>query len=191
MWVTQKEIFSNQSKYEAILSIVFNLFYPPPPDKCFFGKFVAATTTTSREKCVWRCFHLVANKGLIWIITTVSKIKPFAGDIFLHGKLVKCTGFIVWNKFWTNRKWIWKSQLFDRLLEHNKFFYNRLWIIRCFKTHCQLSKFTIQVMPFKTKLTSLVNTRRLIDSASLKYHQNNGRSAGGHNWPKTFLGRCT
>ena len=104
MWVTQTEIFSNQSKYEAILSIVFNL----PPDfflkmwydsieKCFFGKFVAATATTSREKCVWRCFHLVANKGLIWIITTVSKIKPFAGDIFLHGKLVKCTGFIVWN----------------------------------------------------------------------------------------------
>ena len=36
--------------------------------------------------------------------------------------------------------------------------------------------------------TLLVNTRQLTDSASLKYHQNNGRNAGGHNWYKNYLG---
>ena len=41
-------------------------------------------------------------------------------------------------------------------------------MIRCFHIDCQLSKFTILDMPFKTELTSLVNTRGLTDSALLK-----------------------
>ena len=51
-------------------------------------------------------------------------------------------------------------------------------------------KFIIRDMLFPTKLTSLINTRGLIDSASLENHHNNGRDSGSHQWPKTFLGRC-
>ena len=50
-------------------------------------------------------------------------------------------------------------------------------------------KFIIQDMLFPTKLTSLINTRGLIGSASLENHHNNRRNSGGQKWPKTFLGR--
>ena len=49
-------------------------------------------------------------------------------------------------------------------------------------------KFIIRDMLFPTKLTSLINTLGLIDSASLENHQNNRRNSGTHKWPKTFLG---
>ena len=48
-------------------------------------------------------------------------------------------------------------------------------------------KFIIRDMIFPTKLTSLINTWGLIDSASLENHHNNRRNSGGHKWPKTFL----
>ena len=78
---------------------------------------------------------------------------------------------------------------FDRLLPHNNIFNKRIWIIRCFQTHCKLfTTFTLRDMSFKTKLTLLVNNRGLTDRASLKNHQNNDRNTGGLNWPKTFWG---
>ena len=45
-------------------------------------------------------------------------------------------------------------------------------------------------MLFPTKLTSLINTRGLIDSASLENHHNKSHNSGSHKWPKTFWGRC-
>ena len=41
-------------------------------------------------------------------------------------------------------------------------------------------------MLFPTRLTSLLNTRGLIDSASLEYHHNNRRNSDSHKCPKTF-----
>ena len=55
-----------------------------------------------------------------------------------------------------------------------------------FDTHCQLSKFTMQNMPSKTKLTSLINTQGLTDGSILNNGRNNGRNSGGRNWLKTF-----
>ena len=47
-------------------------------------------------------------------------------------------------------------------------------------------------MLFPTKFTSLINTRGLIDSASLENHHNNRPNrSGNHKWPETFLERCT
>ena len=60
------------------------------------------------------------------------------------------------------------TNFLTRVLQHNKLCDKRISIIGYFQTHCQLSKFTIRDMPFKTKLTSLVNTRGLTESASLK-----------------------
>ena len=51
-------------------------------------------------------------------------------------------------------------------------------------------KFIKWDMLFPAKLTSLINTRGLIDSASLENHHNNRRNSGSHKWPKTFLGWC-
>ena len=61
-----------------------------------------------------------------------------------------------------------KHKVFDRVFQHNRFLNKRIWIHRYFQTHCQLSKFPIRDMPFKTKFTALVNARGLTDSASLK-----------------------
>ena len=47
-------------------------------------------------------------------------------------------------------------------------------------------KFIIRDMLFPTKLISLINTRGLIDSASLENHHNNRRSSGSHTWSKSF-----
>ena len=46
----------------------------------------------------------------------------------------------------------------------------------------------IRDMLFPTKFTSLINTRGLIDSASLENHHNNRPNIGSQEWPKTFLG---
>ena len=43
-------------------------------------------------------------------------------------------------------------------------------------------------MLFSTKLTLLINTLGLIDSALLENHHNKRRDNGSHKWPKTFLG---
>ena len=102
---------------------------------------------------------------------------------------VTCTGFIVWTIFWANGGEIEKHKFSTRVLLHNKFFNKRISIIRCFKTHCQLSKFTIQDMPFKTKLTSLVNTRGLTESESLKIIKILAVTLGGITDLKIF-GRC-
>ena len=43
-------------------------------------------------------------------------------------------------------------------------------------------------LPNKTYLIdSLINTRGLIDSASLENHHNNRCYSGSHKWPKTFF----
>ena len=47
-------------------------------------------------------------------------------------------------------------------------------------------KFIIRDMLFPTKLTSLINTLGLIDSASIEIHHNKRRNTGSHKWPKTF-----
>ena len=47
---------------------------------------------------------------------------------------------------------------------------------------------TGHVLP--TKLTSLINTRGLIDNASLENHHNKSHNSGSHKWPKTFFRRC-
>ena len=46
-------------------------------------------------------------------------------------------------------------------------------------------------MLFPTKFTSPINTRGLVDCASLENHHNNRRNSGGHKWSKTYFGRCT
>ena len=48
----------------------------------------------------------------------------------------------------------------------------------------------IRDMLFPTKLTSMIYTPGLIDSASPENDHNNRRNSGSHEWPKTFLGRC-
>ena len=45
-------------------------------------------------------------------------------------------------------------------------------------------------MLFPKKLTSLIDTLGLIDSASLENHHIKRRNSGSHKWPKTFFGRC-
>ena len=52
-------------------------------------------------------------------------------------------------------------------------------------------KFIIRDMLFSSKLIPLINTRGLIDSASLKNHHNNRHNSGSHKWPKTCFGWCT
>ena len=59
-----------------------------------------------------------------------------------------------------------------------------------FVTSLVRCKFIIRDMLFPTKLTPMLNTRRLIDSASLENQYNNRRYSGSHNGPKTFLGLC-
>ena len=64
---------------------------------------------------------------------------------------------------------------FDTVLQHKISLSKRIWIMICIQTHCQLLKFTVRDSPFNTKFTSLVNTRGLTNSASLKNRQNKGR----------------
>ena len=77
------------------------------------------------------------------------------------------------------------------LLRCNQLLLEWVQITKYFQTHCTLLKFIIRDMLFPTKLTSLINTLGLIDSASLENHHNNRRDSGSHKWPKTFFGRCS
>ena len=134
-------------------------------------------TITNRQKCAWTYFHIVANKGLIWIITA-SRINLFAAAIFLHIKLcnmhrVYCLNYIL-NE--------WEVKFKNTYFFMNAFLNKRIWIIRYFQTRCQLSKFTIRDKPFKTIFTWLFNMQGLNDSASLKHHQNNDYNTRGHNF---------
>ena len=120
-------------------------------------------------KIYMNIFHLVANKGLIWTEIITSRINLFAWAIFLYGKCcnmyrIYCLNYIL-NEWEVKLK---NTKLFDRVFQHSIFLNKRIWIIRYFQTHCQLSKFPIRDMPFKTKFTALVNARGLADSASLK-----------------------
>ena len=72
------------------------------------------------------------------------------------------------------------------LLPYNQLFLQWVQIMTYFKTHCKSLKFMIRDMFFPTKLTPLINTRGLIDSASLKNHHNNRHNSGSHKWPNTF-----
>ena len=70
------------------------------------------------------------------------------------------------------------QSMISRVSTNNQKFLNPLQIIEIHDTD----------MLFPTKLTPLINTRGLIDSASLKNHHNNKHDSGSHKWPKTFLG---
>ena len=54
------------------------------------------------------------------------------------------------------------------MLQLNRFLTERRRVIQHSQWYCQLSDFLIGVVPFKTKIILLVNTRGLIDSAQLK-----------------------
>ena len=121
---------------------------------------------------------------------TTSRIKLMAQVIFLHTKLCKtyrvyCLNYIL-NESQVNMKDI---NFVTSLLRCDQLFLEWAQIIKYFYTHCKLLKIMIRDMLFPTKLTSLINTQGLIDSASLKKnHHNNRRNSGSHTWPKTFLG---
>ena len=122
---------------------------------------LVANTTASSQKCAWPYFHVVANKRLNYTVITASRINLFAAAIFLHGKL--CSMYMVYFERIGNGI---EKHTFNTALQHNKFFDKRMWIIRCFHTHYQLSKFTLRGMPFKQDLPHY--TRGLTDCASLK-----------------------
>ena len=67
----------------------------------------------------------------------------------------------------------------NSFLQCSQMFHRGIWMIKYVQTYCQLSKLMARDMPVKTKLTSLVNMRGLIDSASLENHHNNSRNSGG------------
>ena len=122
---------------------------------------------------------------------TTSRIYLMAQAILLHTKLCKmhkvyCLNYIL-KESQVN---IENTNSVTSLLRCNQLFRGWVQIIKDFWTHCKLLKFIIWDMLFPTKLTSLINTRGLIDSASLENHHNNRRNSGSHKWPKTFFGRC-
>ena len=45
---------------------------------------------------------------------------------------------------------------------------------------------SLRYIPFPTKITSLINTRGLVDSDSPENHHNNRRNSESQRWPKTF-----
>ena len=137
--------------------------------KLLFWRIFGGKYCQNLSKMCMNIFHLVANKGLIWTVLTTSRINLFAWAIFLYGKCcnmyrIYCLNYIL-NEWEVKLK---NTKFFDRVFQHNIFLNKRIWIIRYFLTHCQLSKFPIRDMPFKTKFTALVNARGLTDSASLK-----------------------
>ena len=86
---------------------------------------------------------------------TTSRINLISQAILLHTKLcimyrVYCLSYIS-NESQVNMK---NTNFVTSLLRYN--------------THCKLLKFIIRDMLFPTKLTSMIDTRRLIDSASLE-----------------------
>ena len=122
-------------------------------------------------------FHLVANKELTWSCNSYSQDKPICMRyLSVWQTLQHVQGLL--SELYIERmvSEIEKHIFFNRVLQHNIFLNKRIWIIRCFQTHWQLSKFTIRDMPLKTKFTALVNARGLTDLIVLrkKNHQNNG-----------------
>ena len=137
-------------------------------------------------------FHPEADKGLIYTMMTTSRINLMVQTTLLHTKLCKmyrvyCLNYIMKESL-VNMK---NTNFGNRLLRCNQLFIEWVQIIKYFQTHCKLLKIIIWNMLFPTKLTPLINTRGLIDSASLKNHHNNRLDSGSHKWPKTFFGRCT
>ena len=112
-----------------------------------------------------------------------------AQAILLHTKLCKmyrvyCLNYIL-NESQVNIESIisvtsllWCNQLFFRVSTTNQIFLNPPQTIEIHNTG----------MLFPTKLTSLINTLWLIDSASPETHHNNRRNSGRHKWLKTILG---
>ena len=125
---------------------------------------LAANTTTSCQKCASPHFHLQANKGLIQKMITASRMNLFAGAIPRYGKL--CYIYKIWwlNNILKELQMKLENTIFVNRVPQ-KIFNKRIWIIWCFHIHYLLSKFAIRDMAFKTKLTSLVDTRGLTDSA--------------------------
>ena len=145
-------------------------------EKCFCGAILATNDTASRLKCTWPYFHLVSNKVLIETIIT-------AGDIFRY--------LSAWKTLW-NIQYLLSELYFEQIVIYieNHIFIQYSNIIHSltseYKSHCQLSKFTIRDMSFKTKVNSLVNKWELADGAWLNNQRNDGRNTGGHKWPETF-----
>ena len=138
-------------------------------EKCFFWRIFGGKYCQNLPKICMNIFRLVANKGLIWTVITTYRISLFAWAIFLYGKCCNmyrtyCLNYIL-NEWEVKLK---NTKFFDSVFQHNIFLNKRIWIIRYFQTHCQLSKFPIRDMPFKTKFAKLVNARGLTESASLK-----------------------
>ena len=130
----------------------------------------------------------MANKGLIQTIMNISRIYLMAQAVSLHTELCKmysvyCLNYIL-NESQVNME---NTNSVTSLLRCNQLFLEWVQIIKYFYTHCKLLKFIIRDMLFLTKLTSLINTLRLLDSASLENHHNNRRNSGSYKWPKTFF----
>ena len=98
-----------------------------------------------------------------------SRINVMDQVILLHTKLCKmyrvyCLNYI----FNESQVSIKDTNFVTSLLWCDQLFLERAQTIKYFYTHCKLLKIIIQDMLFPTKLTSLINIRGLIDSASLK-----------------------
>ena len=159
-------VFSAQHTCATVF--FFKMWYDSV-EKCFFWIIYGGKYCPKPPKICMTIFHLVTNKRLIWTVKSASRINLFAWAIFLYGKRcnmyrVYCLNYIL-NECEVKLK---NTKSFNRVLQPNIFLNKWIWLIRCFQTHCQLSKFTIRDMPFKTKFTTLVDARGLADTASLK-----------------------
>ena len=119
---------------------------------------------------------------------TTSRINIMAQAILLHTKLCKmyriyCLNHIL-NESQVNMK---NTNFVTSLLRCNQLFLEWVQIVKYFYTHCKWLTYMKRDMLFPTKFTSLINPRRLIDSASLENHHNSRRNSGSHKWPKTFF----
>ena len=149
--------------YRLFLADVIRLYR-----KMIFWRIFCGKYCQNLPKICMNIFRLVANKGLIWTVITTSRIRLFAWAIFLYGN--RCNMYMIYCLNYILNEWEVKlknTKFFDKVFQHNIFLNKRIWIIRYFQTHCQLSKFPIRDMPFKTKCTALVNSRGLTDSAWL------------------------
>ena len=122
-------------------------------------------------------------------IMTVPMINLFTEVILLHAKL--CNMYRVYCLNCISKESeveLRNTNFVDKMLQHNQFSNEQMWIIKYYQIHSQLSKITMHGISFKTKLTSLVNTQGLTDSALLKGDHNNDRNSADHNWLKAFFG---
>ena len=113
--------------------------------------------------------------------------KLFAQKFTLRAKVcnmyrVYCPNYILneWEVNWKRyflQKECWNAIDYLRANMNYQKFSNSLQIIGIHNKGQALQNFT-----------SMVDTRGLTDSASLKIITHNGRNSGGHNWPKTILG---